>query len=389
MPKQRRDRDSGSIFQRKSGRWVVQVAIGVKPDGKTRYQQKSPKHNTKTAANALLKIMEATTAPLRSSLPSETGSLTVGQWLERYIVGRKGQVQRATQYHLEYVLAKVIPKLGAIKLHELRPRQIHAMMLSLASDGASADMQNRCKMTLSGALEEAVRLEYITRNPAKSVRLMRRPVDAEAKLKVWTPMQCAKLLDAARRSDTYYPFFYLALVTGMRRGELLALRWKAIDWQASGLRVQANVSWVQNVASDNSFTKTAAGARFIALSSDAMTELHRQRARLEHSKDDDLVLPSEAGNFLMPANLYIAMRRYTKAADLPSISIHGLRHSHASHLIALGKSIPDIAKRLGHKNPAITMKVYAHFLEGRERETAVDDATLFNLPTQPAATLPN
>jgi integrase len=175
------------------------------------------------------------------------------------------------------------------------------------------------------------------------------------------------------RGRTMYPIASLALATGMRRGELLALRWQNVDLDGCKLRVEQSLEQTKAGLRFKS-PKTKNGRRTISLPTTTVTELlnhwkaqqeFRLSCGLGRSPDDALVFPAQDGRPRSPNGLTKEWRLAMKAVGLDRMTFHALRHTHASSLIAAGLDVLTISRRLGHGSPAITLGVYGHMLPTR------------------------
>jgi integrase len=226
-------------------------------------------------------------------------------------------------------------------------------------------------VTLGQILSYAVRPKYIGYNPLKEAERPRRQtrVQGEADddlvdMKILTPMQINAFLDQVK--DYKYRFlFLLAIFSGARQGELLALRWSDVDWRYGQIHIQRTFN------NGRLFSpKTKTSKRKIDLGPTIMKEL--KRWRLACPKNDlDLVFPNEAGSHINNKNM---LRRHFRpalqAADCPSIRFHDLRHTNASLRLENGENIKYSQTQLGHATPTITLNVYAHLVKDRNPEAA-------------------
>ena len=174
--------------------------------------------------------------------------------------------------------------------------------------------------------------------------------------------------------DRLGPLYLLAATTGMRRGELLALRWRDVDLEAEPARLQVRRSLVQyGKMIEEKEPKTPRSRRTIAIDPVAVTTLRRQRVAQAEERlraggayeDHGLVFSNELGQHLTPSTVSAAFRRRVKAAGLPVLTLHGLRHTFATLGLEAGVDTLYVSELLGHSSPAITMQVYQHTRDER------------------------
>jgi integrase len=190
--------------------------------------------------------------------------------------------------------------------------------------------------------------------------------------------QIATVLDALK-GDRLYPIVVLAIATGMRRGELLALQWRDVDLDRGALRVERSLEQTR-AGLPLKGPKSKHGKRAVSLPESAVDLLSQHRkAQLElrlqlgmgKPAPDALVFCDHEGRPIAPNHLSVLWRRaLAKLPNIPRVKFHALRHSHASALIHAGVDVVKVSRRLGHGSPTITLNVYAHLFSKTEDETA-------------------
>ena len=192
---------------------------------------------------------------------------------------------------------------------------------------------------------------------------------------IWTHEQTTRFLESIQ-AHRLYAAFYLLIATGLRRGELLGLRWE--DVQGDTLNIEQSLVVVKNKA-QFSTPKTERGIRRVAISPDVIEVLEEHRARQAQEKetlgeswtDSGLVFASEVGTPIHPRNFYRTWRVLLKKVDVLRTSIHDLRHLHVSLLIDKDVDQKTIADRVGHTDPSFTLRRYGHLFEKRRRKAAM------------------
>ena len=214
----------------------------------------------------------------------------------------------------------------------------------------------------------AVRHRYIDHNPLREAERPRNRghegENQEKEMKVLTPAQVKALLDQ-EKEQKYKLLLTLAAFTGMRQGELLGLKWEDVEWESKQIHVQRTFTRGRFFA-----TKTKTSNRRIDLGPTVMTDL--KKWKLASGKNDlGLVFCNEAGG---PIDHHNLVRRHffpaLKAANLPRVRFHDLRHTYASILIEQGENLKYIQSQLGHSSPTVTLNVYAHLMKPTNQEAA-------------------
>ena len=245
---------------------------------------------------------------------------------------------------------------------------------ALIESGLSARTVTNAHKLLHRVLADAAKNGAVARNVAE----IHKPPTVEAtEIEILAPEQITAVL-AALEDHTLAPIVSLALATGMRRGELLALQWGDVDLDAGTLRVERSLEETK-AGLRLKPPKTKRGRRNIALPPDAVAMLRAHRVKqmelrlvigLGKIEPSTLVLSDVEGRPLKPHTVSRAWQRVVIAKGLPRVSFHALRHTHASMLIRTGVDILTISRRLGHSAAAITLDVYGHLIEGADAAAA-------------------
>jgi integrase len=233
---------------------------------------------------------------------------------------------------------------------------------------------------LNKALSDAIRLGHISVNPAvaadpPSPRATRPPV-----FPVWSPAELARFLESAKH-DPHYVAFHLAAATGLRRGELLGLRWCDLDLAVGELHVVQTIVEVAHEV-EVSPPKTAQSRRVVALDARTCQILARHRAvaaaRTTDFDDDNLMFTTAGGEPIHPALFSYYFKRRVQLAGVRRIRLHDLRHTHATHALRAGVHPKVVSERLGHSTITITLDTYSHVLPSMQREAAEAVAALLD-----------
>jgi integrase len=349
------------------------VRVEFPPDPATgKRRQCSKSYKTKKEAE---KALSQWLVEIEQGIAIDTDRLTVAELFDHWLDAFKGTNPKARTV-IEYeriIRGRIIPGIGSLPVQQLRPLQIDAFYAQLREAGASNDAIHRVHKRLRQAFDYAVKKRLVALNPLGAVDP---PTVRSRPAVVLTPPQLRHFLRVAD-ADGYSPLWLLLVQTGLRRGEVLGLRWKDIDWERKRLHVKQCVE-VLDGAAHLTTPKTAAALRSVTLFTESVAALvaHRKRqierrlAAGSSWQDNDLIFATPTGGPLNPnnvlRNLAVIIRKANAAPDLsepmrlPKFHIHDLRHTHATHLLMDGWSVAIVSRRLGHANPAITLQLYAH-----------------------------
>jgi integrase len=361
----RRGSGEGGIFQRESdGRWVATVELGKGSNGKR--LRKTVYGSTKRQVQAKLKAAQDARD---KGIVTTGGNMTVSAWLDQWLDGldATGKLKASTRRsYREVVNLYVRPHLGHIRLARLTPEDVEKMGHTLAEAGKSGNTQRLARTILRRALGQAERRGYVARNvvaltDAPAVKVDERPV--------LTPEQARQLFDALH-DDRLLPLYMVAIHTGLRQGELLALRWSDVDLEAGTLTVTGTLDRKVRQRTD---PKTDKSRRAVPLTPQAMEALqvHQVRQNLEGTQgSDDLVFTSARGTALYDSNIRKHWHRVSANLGLPSMPWHNLRHSAATIMLAQGVPIEVVSRVFGHASIRITADIYGHVSPETNRQAA-------------------
>lgn len=317
---------------------------------------------------------------------TEPNKITVAEHLQKWLVTIAPDLGSTTVERYGQVCnMHIIPALGEVRLQKLQPMLIQEFINKCRKDGRlngegglSARTTLHFYRIFKLALKQAVGWQLIKSNPMDGVAA---PSPDEAEIEVLDKAEAAQLLLAAQ-GRPIYSMVLLALTTGMRRGELLALRWSDIDFENNHLDVNQALIDTKDKGLEFKAPKSKAGKRRISLPAITIDELIRHRNRqaeqflkLGHRPgNDDLVFLTIRNDGTLgprtPRALTKAFSSFIKSVDVPQITLHGLRHSHITHLLMDKEPINVVSKRAGHSTVSITLDVYGHVLEENQKELA-------------------
>lgn len=366
----------GSIRKRGAG-WEITVRAGRDPvTGKPvrRYARARTQDAAEVELTRILRDLDT------GSFVDPGRLLLVDYLRERWLPHMATRVRtRTLQRYTELLERHVIPRIGGIRLGKVKPLHVQAVIDAMVIGGRAPRTIAGAYRTLHGALGQAVRWQILSVNVAAAVRPPRaeRPTSS-----VPDPATVGRILAAVRSTRLYVPLV-LAATTGMRRGEVLGLRWSSVDLDSGVARV---VSSLQDVGSDVQLMppKTDRGRRTVALPPATVAILRRHRKEQAQRRlllgeawhDLGLVIDQGDGRPFSPDALSRAFYRLVRTLGLPGVRLHDLRHAYATALLVGGVHPKIVSEALGHCSVAFTMDVYSHVLPSMQEQAAraIEDA---------------
>jgi integrase len=373
----------GTIRQRKSGRWAYGLTLpGRDPaTGKRRQITKSGFRTRKECQAALIKVLDQ----INERTYARPTRLTVAKYIEDWLGGCDVRPTTLARYR-SIVAVHLVPGLGHLKLVDLTPADLKRLYAALRDRGLSVKTVRHVHSVIHKALSDACDLDLLSRNVADRVRppKARTAKELGADLACWSPAQLRAFL-AHVRGDRLYAAWRLAAQSGMRRGELVGLRWQDVDLDAGTVRVAATrvmVSYTVQVSDP----KTEKGRRTFAVDPDTAAALKawrltqtQERLRVGPGWQDSGYLFTNAdGSPIHPQRFSDWFHQRTKAAGLPRIRLHDVRHSYATAGLAAGVPLKVMSARLGHANTAITADLYQHVLPAMDEAAALQVAAVID-----------
>lgn len=367
----------GSIYRRGEA-WTVKIERPRRADGRRQYR-----YETVATRREAERLRAKLVHDLNAGTYIEPCDLFVREhlheWLD-YVSTRLSA--RTVQRYREIVEGHLVPGLGQKRLVDLRPLDIsryydHALAHGRLGGDAPLARATLVKFhhILHKALKDAVAWQRIASNPAAAVTVPNGVGKPTTTARSLSDEECAVLLRAA--ADRLYLPTLLALATGMRRGELLGLRWRDIDLDGAKLRVAHSLEEAGGALTLKE-PKTRAGRRTVPLPATAVRALRHHRAAQDELRlgrgsayhDRDLVFPWPDGTPWRPSAFSVAFHRLVTKSGIEQARFHDLRHTHATQLLRAGVAPKVVSERLGHANIAITLDIYAHVLPEMQNEAA-------------------
>lgn len=371
----------GSIIARGDKTWRICVELEPDPVTGKRRQKWETFHGTKKEAEKeltrLLSLVD------QNKLEADA-RMTLVQFLERWLIDYAASRAPSTyRRYQQLVRNQVAPHLGNVRLDRLTPSHLVRLFTTLRDsdrlDGRgklSSQTQMHTYRMLHTALECARKWRILSYNPMEDVEP---PTVSRPEMRTFTVEQAKSFLDASVAEGLkWQAFFTLALMGGLRMGELKGLRWQDIDLDAATLKVQQSTSRVTGVGRITRQPKTAGSRRPIALGEDIIGLLRRYKAEQNTErlalgplwKDHNLVFPSQVGTPLEDKRIREVFFRICDAAGVPRLRPYDLRHTSASLLLAAGVHVKVVSERLGHSSVNLTLSTYSHTLPTLHKDAA-------------------
>lgn len=350
----------GSVYKRwRDGRHVGYVGAISLGDGKR------VRVYGRTRAEARDKLTKAR-ARVEAGGPVKDSTRTLASWLSNWratTLAASGRKDTTKELYASLSKSHIDPILGATQLDRLRPSDVERLILDMRSAGLSPSTIRSTYTVLRAALDGAVRDGLIARNAAAAVA---RPGLPRKEARHLSAAELSRVLDAAR-SSRYYPALVLCAATGLRRGELMALKWRDVDLSAGTLAVRGTVNRVDAKLVITEPKSDRAG-RVIPLPDPLVTMLKTQRTAQKAERmpaanvwtDHGLVFPTETGQPCDPRSFLRVIETAANRAGIADVGVHTLRHSAAVAWLEGGVHIKQVADLLGHSSVAITGDVYGH-----------------------------
>ena len=364
----RRGPGEGSIYQRSDGRWTAEAHLGY-VGGKRRRKQLYGRTRADVASQ-----LRALQASLERGFVPAPERLTVGQFLASWLEQVQPTVRPATYRSYEGVVRiHLVPTLGRTRLTQLGPDEVQRLLNLKAKAGLRPRTVGTIRTVLRTALNKAVRWGYLERNVAA---LTDPPRTRVHEINVLSPAQARSLLDqvAGSRLEALYA---VALAVGLRQGEALGLRWEDVDLDEGSMAIRHAL---QRQGSGLILVepKSASSRRMLNLPEVALSALRRHRARQNAERlragaawrDEDFVFATELGRPLDARNVVRHFKAQLKAAALPDMRFHDLRHSCATLLLAQGVPARAVQDLLGHSQISLTLGTYSHVSRELRAEVA-------------------
>lgn len=374
----------GNITRRGKHSWRIKIDLDRGDDGKRRTIYRTVRGKRAEAETEMSAMLHD---HARGDFVESTRT-TFAEHARKWLATQASKVAPKThERHTEIVEKHLVPALGAHRIQKITATMIDAYYATALIDGRrngkgglSAQTVVHHHRVVYAVLKHATRKRAVTRNVAQEADP---PTPDKRDVQALDEAQTARVIIAAEGSIWYAPLL-ISASTGLRRGEVLGLRWRDVDLE----RAKIHVAQVLQQVGKKVITKepkTPGSRRAVALPTFAVEALRRHRAAQAEQRlalgvprdDVAFVFADALGEPLKPSNMTKAFERIRVKARVPRVSLHALRHSHASHLLKSGVNPKVVSERLGHSKVNITLDLYSKVLPGLQEEAAdITDAAM-------------
>ncbi len=377
----RRSNGEGNIRKRKDGRWEGRYTAGFDPaTGKQVFK------------NVLGKTQNEVKEKLKKALKesqkldfTRTGKYTVSQWMEEWFEN-VCKIKVSPSSHQPYrgsIDHHITPYIGKIPIEKLSTMDLQKLCRKLMDEGRVERTESEKQpkglgpktvrnvmQVISSAMDFAVAQKIITENTCKAVEL---PKVEKQEMQTIPAEQLQAFLTEAKVSGVY-EMYYIELSTGLRRGELLGLKWPDIDWKNGIITVRRQVARVNGEITEAPL-KTKNSYRRVSISPQAIEVLKTQKAKT----NSEYVFPSPNGGPISPDSVNNMLKRVLARAGIPKVRFHDLRHTFATIALQNGVDIKTVSSILGHFSAGFTLDTYAHITTAAQKEAAITMGNILSI----------
>ncbi|NHN30170.1 tyrosine-type recombinase/integrase [Paenibacillus agricola] len=309
----------------------------------------------------------------------DPSKVAYGKYFTEWLEARDNIADSTREMYQSYWKTHIDPFIGKIPLSKLSPLDIQKFIKSLREKNLSDEMVKRIYSTVNASLNSAVSMDMISKNAASKIPKQDKPKVEKHEREIWNNESIRILLEKSKGETRYWVAIFLAVMTGMRQGEILGLQWSDIDFDRSIINIRRSL---KKDKSGYSPLKTASSRRTISISPMTVKILKELKERVELEKDflgdgykdNNLVVCTSLGTPAKASKVLHAWNRLCekyKPEGEPDITFHDLRHQSASIMLNDGTDIRVVSKRLGHSTVTTTLDVYSHLLPTAQENAAL------------------
>ena len=362
MAKRRADGE-GNVRQKRPNLWEGRIVAGHKKDGSPIYKYVSGRSQKEAYEKLRELIVEYRNVEL-----TENSRITVEAWMQKWMDEyMMFSIREQTWKSYESVIRlHIIPNLGNKTVASLTTSIVQKFYNKLLSEGKSGSLVRDTHLILHQAMDVAVKENFIAKNPTNGTKIPK--VEYKPK-NILNETQLKMFMDAIKRDELWYDFFYTEITTGLRRGELCGLKWCDFNETTGQLNVVRTVTTRKGGGFIAGETKTEKGTRTIYLPPSTVKLLSERKTKVS----SEWVFPNFYDNAkpINPATAYSRLKTILKKAGLPSIRFHDLRHTFATHALSSGVDARTLSGILGHTNASFTLDTYTHVTNDMQKNASV------------------
>ena len=366
-------RREGSITQRSKGSWQIRYYGPPDANGKQKRFTETVRGNKSAAEKLLRERLSAIENGGYVAKNKETVGQFMARWLEAYAA--TNVTLRTLQGDRAYVERYLYPTIGVVPLQSLTARHIQGVYSDMLARGLSNTTVVQLHRILKEALSLGVKWGILTRNVADATSP---PRIQHKQMEMWDVDTVCRFLDGVQGSR-FGDFYYLAVLTGLRRSELCGLQWDNVDLVRARLSVVKTLQRIKGHGLVEGQPKTERSRRSIALDPEAVDllqairnqQMTQQLAAGPMWQNTGYVFTELDGRPVIPDQVTQDFARVIRRLGLPHLTLHGLRHAHATLMLTEGVHLKVVSERLGHSNIAITADTYSHVLPGLQEQAAL------------------
>ncbi|MDR1891922.1 MAG: site-specific integrase [Oscillospiraceae bacterium] len=358
----RRGNNEGSIYQRSDGRWAGEVLIGYKPDGKP--QRKAIYGKTRQEVAQKVQRMAVEVADGKKPLANKRTTLAqwIDEWLDIYC--RPRVTGRTLDWYSTLAQTHIAPILGMTPLQKLTALKAQHLFSDMQKSGKSDRTIKAVRNLLRQIMEQARKVGHVTVNPILDTDPPRRTRKPDDNCKALSQEMRVKVLTAAQGDIIMKPIVTTLLFTGLRSGELLALTWDDIDFNTRRITVHTAVT-KEGKNTVISEPKTRSGYRTLVAPQQAIDALREWKTRIDKrvpNHSNFVFCNTRTGGLRTYQGFRSSFIHFLERNNLPHITLHMFRHTHATMLLEQGVNMVAMQKQLGHADIGTTLGIYSHVM---------------------------
>ena len=380
----------GDIKKRAKGSWSIVIDLGRDATGKRKQKWTTLRGTKKEAQAELTRLLNE----INTGEYIEPSRMLVSEYLKRWLkdYAEPSVSPKTNERYAQIIRDNINPTLGNYQLSKLKPLHIQSFYTDCLTSGRKDGKGGLAAQTvlhfhrlLHRALSQAVKWQLLARNPVDAVEP---PRPQRQEMNAINEADTALLLDKLAGSSLFSPVLF-AITTGLRRGEVLALRWKDVNLVEGRITVNQSLEQTKDGLRFKS-PKTERSRRQVPLPSVTLDLLkeHKKKQNEERLRlgpiyqNNNLVFPRPDGSTMPPDSFSTNFAAFIRRSGLKHIRFHDLRHSHATQLLLQGVHPKIVSERLGHSNISITLDTYSHVLPGMQEDAVLKIDTSLRLAIQ-------